>query len=113
MSAGADNEGRGRESTPERRAYRRVRGPFDAERMGLLEFRLRLIDLSAGGCFVDSRTEVSAEHPIRLRIALPDGNSVTIRGRVTMPARDVGYGVRFVDVDESTRQIIEHALESA
>ena len=86
-------------------------GPFDAVRVGLLEFHLRIYDLSVGGCFVDSPTHVKPEQPIRLRIALPDGHSVTVRGIVTPPPRDVGYAVRFVDLDEATRQAIERALE--
>jgi hypothetical protein len=95
----------------ERRVHRRVRGPFDGVRMGLLEFDVSIYDLSAGGCLVDSRTEIRSEHPIRLRIELPTGNSVTVRGLVTVPPRDVGYAVRFVDLDEPARHAIEQALE--
>jgi len=49
-------------------------------RVGLLDFKLRIYDLSVGGCLIDSLTEISSEQPIRLRIALPDGNSVMVRG---------------------------------
>ncbi len=48
---------------------------------------------------------------VRLRIALPDGNFVIVRGQVTLPLRDVGYAVRFIDLDESIRHRIEQALE--
>ena len=99
------------ERSQERRAHRRVRGPFDAVRMGLLEFKVRVYDLSAGGCLIDSPTPITTEHPIRLRIALPDGNFVIVRGEVTLPLRDVGYAVRFIDLDQSTRHRIEQALE--
>jgi hypothetical protein len=95
----------------ERRSHRRVRGPFDGVRMGLLEFDVSIYDLSVGGCLVDSRMEIRTEQPIRLRIALPDGNSVTVRGLVTVPPRDVGYAVRFLDLDEATREAIERALD--
>ena len=101
-------------STPDddkRRAHRRIRGPFDAVRMGLLEIQLSIYDLSAGGCLIASMAEVTAEAPIRLRISLPDGNSVTVRGRITMPPRDIGFAVRFIDVDSQTRDMIERALE--
>ncbi len=97
----------------ERRTHRRLRGPFDAVRVGLLDFKLRVYDLSAGGCLIDSLTEITSEQPIRLRIALPDGNSVTVRGQIKLPPRDIGYAVRFVDLDASTREMIERALEYA
>lgn len=98
-------------NNPERRAARRVRGPFDAQRVGLLNFKLRIYDLSADGCLIDSLAEVTAEHTLRLRIELPDGNLITVRGQVMLPPRDIGYAVRFVDVDAPTRQMIERALD--
>jgi PilZ domain-containing protein len=95
------------------RAHRRIRGPFEAVRVGLLEFKLRLYDLSSGGCLIDSVTHVTTECPIRLRISLPDGHTVTVRGQVVLPPRDIGYAVRFVDVDARTRELIENALDHA
>jgi hypothetical protein len=79
--------------------------------MGLLEFSVSIYDLSAAGCLIDSRTEMRSEEKIRLRIELPDGNTVTVRGLVTLPPRDVGYAVRFVDLDEPARHAIEQALD--
>jgi hypothetical protein len=101
------------ENNENHRAHRRIRGPFDAVRVGLLEFQLRLYDLSAGGCLIDSVTAVTASHPIRLRIALPDGNMVTVRGQTVSPPRDIGYAVRFVDLDARTQETIERALDYA
>jgi hypothetical protein len=72
-----------------------------------------LYDLSAGGCLVESLIEATSEYPVRLRIDLPDGNSVTVRGIVTPPTRGIGYAVRFVDVDPTTREMIERALAYA
>jgi hypothetical protein len=97
----------------ERRTHRRIRGPFDAVRMGLLEFKLRIYDLSAGGCLIESLAEITPGHPIRLRIALPDGDSVTVRGHVTRPLPDMGFAIRFVDLDAATRARIERALDDA
>ena len=99
-------------NTPQR-AHRRIRGPFDAVRVGPLEFKLRLYDLSVGGCLIDSLTAVTTQHPIRLRITLPDGNTVTVRGQVVLPPRDIGYAVRFIDVDAQTGEMIERALDYA
>ena len=101
------------ENSENQRADRRIRGPFDAVRVGLLEFKLRLYDLSVGGCLIDSLTAVTAQHPVRLRITLPDGNTVTVRGQVVLPPRDIGYAVRFIDLDARTREMIEQALDYA
>jgi hypothetical protein len=101
----------GTRTDQERRAARRVRGPFDAERVGLLNLKLRIYDLSAGGCLIDSLSEVSTEHSLRLRIELPDGNMITVRGQVMLPPRDIGYAVRFVDLDAPTRDMIERAID--
>ena len=99
------------EKETEQRAHRRIRGPFDAMRIGMLEFKLRLYDLSAGGCLVDSMAVVNTERSIQLRLDLPDGNSVMVLARVVPPLRDIGYAVRFIDLDVETRDMIERALD--
>jgi hypothetical protein len=81
--------------------------------MGLLEFKLRIYDLSVGGCLIESLADVTPGHPIRLRIALPDGDSVTVRGHVTRPLPDIGYAIRFDDLDAATRNRIQQALDYA
>jgi hypothetical protein len=101
------------ENSANTRAHRRIRGPFDAVRVGPLEFKLRLYDLSLGGCLIDSLTAVTAQQPIRLRIELPDGKTVTVRGQIVLPPRDIGYAVRFIDLDAQTRETLERALDHA
>ena len=101
------------EHSADQRAHRRIRGPFDAVRAGLLEFKLRLYDLSAGGCLVDSVTVVTTERAIQLRLDLPDGHSVTVCARIVLPPRDIGYAVRFVDLDAPAREMIERSLDYA
>ena len=101
------------EKETEQRAHHRIRGPFDAVRLGLMEFKLRLYDLSAGGCLVDSTTVVTTERAIQLRVDLPDGNSVTAWARIMLPPRDIGYALRFMDLDAETRAMIERGLDHA
>jgi PilZ domain len=101
------------ENSTDQRAHRRVLGPFDAVRTGLLEFKLRLYDLSAGGCLVDSMAAVTTARDIQLRLDLPDGNSVAVVARIVLPPRDIGYAVRFIDLDAETRSMIERALDQA
>ena len=99
------------EKNTEQRADRRVRGPFEAVRAGLLEFKQRLYDLSAGGCLIDSMAVATIERVTQLRIDLPDSGSVTVCGQIILPTRDIGYAVRFIDVDARTRETIERALK--
>ena len=101
------------EKETEQRAHCRIRGPFDAVRLGLLEFNLRLYDLSAGGCLVDSINVITSESAIQLRIDLPDGHSVTTWARTMLPPRDIGYAVQFVDLDAEARAMILRALDHA
>lgn len=101
------------ENSTDQRAHARILGPFDAVRTGPLEFKLRLYDLSVGGCLVDSMATVTTERDIQLRLDLPDGNSVTVSARTVLPSRDIGYAVRFIDLDAETRGAIERALDQA
>jgi hypothetical protein len=38
---------------------------------------------------------------------------VTVRGQIVLPPRDIGYAVRFIDLDAETRGMIERALDYA
>ncbi len=52
-------------------------------------------DLSAGGCFVESGTEVREGDLVKLRLDLPGHGDLTIWGNVVFWVRDTGFGVHF------------------
>ena len=94
----------------ERRASPRARGPFDGIRFGLLDVDVRIYDLSAGGCFVESLNESKVGERLRLRIELPDEGGVEVAGFVVPSTRTLGYAVRFVELEDPTRERIERTV---
>jgi hypothetical protein len=52
-------------------------------------------DLSAGGCFVESRVVVNEGDLVKVRLEMPGHGDLTIWGNVVFWVRDTGFGVRF------------------
>lgn len=100
----------------ERRAFPRVRGPFDGIRRATLDLDIRIYDLSAGGCFVESMVDASVGETVRLAIDLPGVGLVEVVGRVVPTTRSLGYAVEFVtftgDAQERVRQAVEQMASS-
>ena len=95
-----------------RRRHVRVLRPFDG-RAGFFETPVRLYDLSEGGCFIISVTDV---HEIGrrfvLHLDLPDAESVTVMAEVLYSRPPFGYAVRFVDPPQTVAGRLRGALES-
>jgi hypothetical protein len=70
----------------------------------------RIGDLSVGGCYVDSILEVVEGETLRLDIQLPNGEWLSLEGVVVHQSRRLGFGVRFVNLDESQRHKIRALL---
>jgi|ERR1043166_8572049 hypothetical protein len=98
------------EGTSNRREHDRIRGPFDAFRIGALETPLRIFDLSLGGCFVNAMHEQKPGIRFVVKIDLPYVGMVTMKA-VTLYARAGGFAVQFVDVDDETLGRLEDALD--
>ncbi len=81
----------------ERRADRRYKVNFRVSlmRQDSSEVEGQVIDLSEGGCFVESESEVREGDLVKLRLDIPDGGDLTIWGNVTFWVKDTGFGVRF------------------
>jgi hypothetical protein len=100
------------DSLDNRRAHPRLSHPIDAQRLGLVETPLQIYDLSVGGCFIND-----FHHPpvpgksFDMRLELPDGETVTIRGEVVHGRTGYGYAVRFLEVSDAARARLERALE--
>lgn len=81
----------------ERRSDRRYKVSF---RVSLMreespDVQGEVIDLSAGGCFVDSDVAVNEGDLVKLRFDLPAGDDFIIWGNVAFWVKDTGFGVRF------------------
>jgi hypothetical protein len=101
---------------PDRRGAPRAAHPFDGQCSSQSGYRaVRICDLSATGCFVESIEPMLPGQRIELRIDLPESHSVTVVGSVVYGSAPMGFGVRFLDVapeaDTLLRQAVNAILE--
>ncbi len=87
----------------ERRRHVRVTGPFDGRRLGLIDTPIVISDLSEGGCFLDSLVDAETGCRLRLGVAVPGGEWITVSAEVVHGRPGFGFAVRFVDVSEVAR----------
>lgn len=97
----------------DRRESGRVRGPFDAWRVGLLETPVRLHDLSSGGCFVHAMHEQEAGVQVMLKVQLPNVGWVELKAETLYRRPGFGFAVRFLDVSDETRERLDEALRTS
>jgi hypothetical protein len=71
---------------------------------------VRIGDLSEGGCYVDSILEVLVGEALLLDVQMPDGEWLELPGVVAHHHPKLGFGVRFVDLDEGQRCEIRSLL---
>ena len=98
------------ESPINRRQHDRIRGPFDAARIGALETPLRIFDLSRGGCFVNAMHEQTPGVSFTMRLELPYVGPITVKA-VTLYARAGGFAVQFVSLNDETVGRLELAID--
>lgn len=61
---------------------------------------VRISDLSQGGCYVDTVVEVIVGETLFLQILMPAGEWFELKGLVAHHTPRLGFGVRFVNLDE-------------
>jgi hypothetical protein len=98
-------------SAADRRKNERYAGPFDGLRVDVLETPLSIFDLSRGGCFVNSIHDQAAGVRFLMKINLPRVGWVTLTAETLYARSGYGFGVRFVDLDETTASRLEQGLE--
>lgn len=59
-----------------------------------------LSDISAGGCFILTEKQAALRELIRLEVELHDGEWVKVWGEVTNQFPEVGFGVRYTEVED-------------
>ena len=97
--------------TASRRESPRVAGPFDGRRVGALTTPLRIHDLSAGGCLIESHHEVTSGRRLTLQIDLPGEGWITLQSETLYMRENYGFAVKFIDVDEGNRARISRTIE--
>jgi hypothetical protein len=60
----------------------------------------RVTNLSEGGCYLDTVGEVMRGEIVSFRVLLPDGDFLYLEGEVRHYTPGVGFGVRFVDLND-------------
>jgi hypothetical protein len=72
---------------------------------------VRIGDLSLGGCYFDTILEVTVGETMWLSIQKPNGEWLELRGVVAHHYPRLGFGVRFVDLDENQLREIRALLK--
>lgn len=77
----------------------------------------RITDLSDGGCYMDSLGDVSMGELVHLKLKLPDGGWLELKGEVAHHTPPVVFGVRFLDLSEqqltALRSFIEYLKDAS
>ena len=73
----------------------------------------RITNLSAGGCYLDTVGETMSGEIVCFRVLLPDDDWLYLEGEVRHYTQGIGFGVRFVDLDDQQEEKIERLINKA
>ena len=76
------------------------------------EVAIVLLDLSEGGCFVQHIDGMHPGEQLSLRIRLPHHDQVFVVGHVLSTDPELGWAVRFVNLENDQRFILRRVVES-
>ena len=74
-------------------------------------FTARITDLSDGGCYMDSLSEVTIGELLTLKLNLPGGGWLELTGEVAHHTPPVGFGVRFVNLSDEQIAALRSFIE--
>lgn len=72
----------------------------------------RLEDLSANGCFVNTRGPADVGEIVSLLIRLPQGGWLPLRGRVRFHQQLTGFSLSFSILDEKEREALNQLVST-
>jgi hypothetical protein len=72
----------------------------------------RILDLSEGGCYVDTLGEAYVGEVLTFKLPLPDGNWLELSGEVAHHSPPIGFGLRFVNLSEQQNEKLMVLLAS-
>jgi len=73
----------------------------------------RISDVSEGGCFVDTITNVREGEEIALSGTLGSGDRLDVKGRVAYVMDGFGFGVEFNDIDDASKATLSKMVQPA
>ncbi len=96
---------------PERRVHPRLKGPFEGSWEGSSARVNRIIDVSVGGCFIESVTAPASAQHIRISISFA-GRPFSLHGVVLYAEQNYGFAVRFEEPPPEMLELIERATSA-
>jgi len=69
-------------------------------------YNVRIADISEGGCYVDTILEVTKGEILFLKMLMPEGDWFDVQGVVAHHSLRLGFGVRFINLNEEQRRRI-------
>jgi hypothetical protein len=72
----------------------------------------RISDISIGGCYVDTIVTASVGEDVTVTVRTPTGEWMKLPGEVMYCFPGMGFGLRFRDLAESDRALLEQFLRS-
>ncbi len=74
-------------------------------------YTARITDLSDGGCYMDSLGDVSMGELVHLKLQLPGGEWLEVKGEVAHHTPPVGFGIRFLDLSDQQLLTLRSFIE--
>lgn len=98
----------------ERRLSRRYAITIDIEWEGLVGRQHGTIsDVSMLGCFVLCSGEVENGETVRIFFSIGDGVRVQFWGEVVNHVYEIGFGIRFIELNEPQQAFLEKLIQTA
>ncbi len=95
-----------------RRTHQRVGLSLDVRWQSATgKYTAECADISPHGRYIDSTAPVQEGKRISIDVHLPTGRWLPLRGEVVKHRPDAGFGVRFLELPESSRKMLAHLLE--
>jgi PilZ domain-containing protein len=76
-----------------------------------LTLPLRIHDLSAGGCLIESHHEEAIARRLTMEIELPDEGWMTLNAEVIYVRSDYGFAVKFIEMSDDTRTRLDTVIQ--
>ena len=98
----------------ERRRDERVGMPLEVLWDGLSGAQAaRISDISISGCYIETLGQVAEGEDVSLKVMTPTGRWLNLRGEIMHYYPNMGFGVRFKDLSESERDVLERLVDFA
>lgn len=70
---------------------------------------VRISDLSLGGCFIDTISDLKTGERSRFEIKRPGGRSIVFTGLVAYSMHNVGFGLKFDELSREQKDFLTQA----